>query len=51
MWKVKSGEFEGDEGYGTVTAPYIDADGKMICVPFDRDQEDENDESDAASRR
>lgn len=47
-WEVKSGEFEGDEGYGTVTAPYIEADGKMICVPFDRDPEDENDESDAA---
>lgn len=47
-WEVKSGEFEGYEGYGTVTAPYVEADGKMICVPFDRDPEDENDESDAA---
>lgn len=47
-WRVKSGEFEGYEGYGTVTAPYVEADGKMICVPFDRDSEDENDEYDAA---
>ena len=46
-WKVKIGDFESEDGYGTVTAPYVEADGKMICVPFDSD-EDENDENDAA---
>ena len=47
-WKVKIGDFESEDGYGTVTAPYVEADGKTICVPFDRDPEDENDENDAA---
>lgn len=46
-WSVKIGDFESEDGYGTVTAPYVDADGKTICVPFDRD-EYENDENDAA---
>ena len=49
-WEVKSGEFEGDEGYGTVTAPYVEADGKMICVPFDRDPVYENDEAEFEAR-
>ena len=47
-WKVNIGDFESEDGYGTVTAPYVEADGKTICVPFDRDPEDENDENDAA---
>lgn len=47
-WEVNIGDFESEDGYGTVTAPYVEADGKTICVPFDRDPEDENDESDAA---
>ena len=47
-WEVKSGEFEDDEGYGTVTAPYVEADGKTICVPFNRGPDDENDEADAS---
>ena len=47
-WKVKSGDFESEDGYGTVTAPYVEADGKTICVPFDRGPDDENDEADAA---
>ena len=47
-WKVKIGDFESEDGYGTVTAPYVEADGKTICVPFDRGPDDENDEADAA---
>lgn len=47
-WKVNIGDFESEDGYGTVTAPYVEADGKTICVPFDRGPDDENDESDAA---
>lgn len=46
-WSVKIGDFESEDGYGTVSASYVEADGKMICVPFDRDPEDENDESDS----
>lgn len=47
-WKVNIGDFESEDGYGTVTAPYVEADGKTICVPFDRGPDDENDEEDAA---
>ena len=47
-WKVNIGDFESEDGYGTVTAPYVEADGKTICVPFDRGPDDENDEADAA---
>ena len=47
-WEVKIGDFESEDGYGTVTAPYVEADGKTICVPFDRDPDDENDEDDTA---
>lgn len=47
-WKVKNGDFESEDGYGTVTAPYVEADGKTICVPFDRGPDDDNDEDDAA---
>lgn len=47
-WKVKIGDFEAEDGYGTVTAPYVEADGKTICVPFDRGPNDENNEDDAA---
>lgn len=47
-WEVKIGDFESEDGYGTVTAPYVEADGKTICVPFDRGPDDENDEEDAA---
>ena len=46
-WKVKIGDFEDYDGYGTVTAPYVEAEGKTICVPFDRGPDDENDEDDA----
>lgn len=47
-WKVKIGDFESEDGYGTVMAPYVEADGKTICVPFDRGPDDDNDEADAA---
>ena len=47
-WKVNIGDFESEDGYGTVTAPYVEADGKTICVPFDRGPDDDNDEDDAA---
>ena len=47
-WSVKIVDFEAEDGYGTVSASYVNADGKMICVPFDRGPDDENDESDAA---
>ena len=47
-WKVNSGDFESEDGYGTVTAPYVEAEGKTICVPVDRGPDDENDEADAA---
>lgn len=47
-WKAKIGDFEYEDGYGTVTAPYVEADGKTICVPTDRGPDDDNDESDAA---
>ena len=47
-WEVNIGDFESEDGYGTVTAPYVEADGKTICVPFDRGPDDENDEADAA---
>lgn len=40
-WKAKIGDFESEDGYGTVTAPYVEADGKTICVPFDRDPDAE----------
>ena len=49
-WKVNIWDFESEDGYGTVTAPYIEADVKMICVPFDRDPEDENDEAEFEAR-
>ena len=49
-WKVNIGDFESEDGYGTVTAPYIEADGKTICVPFDRGPADENEEAAAAYR-
>lgn len=47
-WSVKIGDFQDYDGYGTVTAPYVDAEGKTICVPFDRGPDDDNDEDDAA---
>ena len=47
-WKAKIGDFESEDGYGTVTAPYVEADGKTICVPTDRGPDDDNDEDDAA---
>lgn len=47
-WKVKIGDFESEDGYGTVTAPYVEANGKTICVPTDRGPDDDNDEDDAA---
>ena len=47
-WSVKIGDFESEDGYGTVTAPYVEADGKTICVPFDRGPDDENNEDDTA---
>ena len=47
-WSVKIGDFEAEDGYGTVSASYVEADGKTICVPFDRGQDDENDEDDTA---
>lgn len=46
-WQVKIGDFESEDGYGTATAPYVEADGKMICVPFDKGPDDDNDEDDA----
>ena len=47
-WSVKIGDFEAEDGYGTVSASYVEADGKTICVPFDRGPDDENDEDDTA---
>lgn len=46
-WQVKIGDFESEDGYGTVTAPYVEANGKTICVPTDRGPDDDNDEDDA----
>ena len=47
-WKVNIGDFESEDGYGTVSASYVEADGKNICVPTDRWPDDDNDEDDAA---
>ena len=47
-WSVKIGDFCSDDGYGTVALPYVEANGKTICVPTDRGPYDENDEDDAA---
>ena len=47
-WEANIGDFESEDGYGTVTAPYVEADGKMICVPFDKGPDDDNDENNAA---
>lgn len=47
-WTDKTRDFEGIDGYGWETHPTVEANGKTVCVIYEREIDEDKDEADAA---
>lgn len=46
-WVDKLRDFEGVDGYGLESHPTVEANGKTVCIFYEREIDDDNDEADA----
>ena len=47
-WVDRLRDFEGVDGYGLESHPTVEANGKTVCIFYEREIDDENDDADAA---